>query len=236
MKAAASVTGAVYAEQVDTTCRQLPIAVVVNLVNAALTAIVLRAPRVMAASATLVRIGNARDGRPFRAVVAVSTHLDFTRKRSSMVPAGVCGSALAGLSWGIGGAVILGGPCTRKDLSDNCDWRHAGAVVLSAAHLPTLLCVLASGDTAHGSPFFTEGTTPDTALGTTIVVFVGALALAGKRFSDTFAETMRLRFELNEANLRLRAEIAEHRTTEGIAPGPNSKRWSADWRYRPRLQ
>lgn len=54
-----------------------------------------------------------------------------------------------------------------------------------------------------------------------IVVFVTALSLAGRHFSQIFAEALRLRFELKEANLRLteanlrlQAEMAEHRETE----------------------
>jgi two-component system NtrC family sensor kinase len=47
-----------------------------------------------------------------------------------------------------------------------------------------------------------------------IVVFVAALSLAGRHFSQMFAEALRLRFELKEANLRLQAEMTEHRATE----------------------
>ena len=53
------------------------------------------------------------------------------------------------------------------------------------------------------------------------VVFVAALSLTGRHFSRVFAEALRLRFELDEANLRLthanlrlQAEMAEHRATE----------------------
>ena len=54
-----------------------------------------------------------------------------------------------------------------------------------------------------------------------IIVFVAALSLAGGHFGRTFAEGLRLRFDLKEANLRLteanlrlQAEMAEHRETE----------------------
>jgi signal transduction histidine kinase len=47
-----------------------------------------------------------------------------------------------------------------------------------------------------------------------IVVFAAALSLAGGHLNRVFTDTMRLRFELNEANLRLQAEMAERRATE----------------------
>ena len=100
MKAAASVTGAVYAEQVDATCRQLPIAVVVNLVNAVLTAIVL-APYVSwpllllwFASVTLVTIGRFVLWLRYR---HTSISPENAHQWSRL---GFVGSALAGLSLG----------------------------------------------------------------------------------------------------------------------------------------
>ena len=62
--------------------------------------------------------------------------------------------------------------------------------------------------------FFSEGTVADGALGGMIVVFAGALSLAGAHLNRFFSDAMLLRFELNEANLRLQAEMAEHRATE----------------------
>ena len=62
--------------------------------------------------------------------------------------------------------------------------------------------------------FFAQGSTTDSVLAAMIVVFVAALSLAGRHFSQMFAEALRLRFELREANLRLQAEMTEHRVTE----------------------
>ena len=62
--------------------------------------------------------------------------------------------------------------------------------------------------------FFAEGTTADSAIGAMIVVFAAALSLAGAHLNRFFTDSIRLRFELNEANLRLQAEMAEHRATE----------------------
>ena len=68
--------------------------------------------------------------------------------------------------------------------------------------------------------FCAQGSTTDSALAAMTVVFVAALSLAGRHFSQVFADALRLRFELDEANLRLteanhrlQAEMAEHRAT-----------------------
>jgi signal transduction histidine kinase len=62
--------------------------------------------------------------------------------------------------------------------------------------------------------FFGQETKTAAALGVMILVFSAALSLAGLRLNNFFAETMRLRFELGAANLRLQAEIAEREVTE----------------------
>src|ERR1700739_2827405 len=62
--------------------------------------------------------------------------------------------------------------------------------------------------------FVADGTAADYALGAMIVVFATALSLAGVHLNRFFTDAMRLRFELYEANLRLRSEMAEHRATE----------------------
>lgn len=90
----------------------------------------------------------------------------------------------------------------------------AGAVVLNASHFPTLLAFLLSASLPMAVRFFAEGTTADSTLGAMIVVFATALSLAGAHLNRFFTDSIRLRFELNEANLRLQAEMAEHRATE----------------------
>jgi signal transduction histidine kinase len=128
----------------------------------------------------------------------------------------ICGSLLAGLCWGIGGMVMfpvipaLGQVFLTLVIGGMC----AGGVVVTASHLPSLLAFLLSASLPMAVRFFAQGTVTDGALGVMILVFAVALSFAGAYLNRFFAETMRLRFELNEANLRLRAEIAEHQATE----------------------
>jgi hypothetical protein len=216
MTPADDVTSAVYAEQVGAVFRQLPIAIAVNLVNAGLTAAVL-AP--MAAQpfllpwlllVTLVTIGRLVLWLRYRRAAIRSGNI---HRWSGLATAG---SLLTGLCWGIGGAVLfpivpdLGKIFLTIVLGGMC----AGTVVLNASHLPTLLAFLLSTSLPVAARFFIQGSAADSALGAMVVVFAAALTLAGRHLNRIFTEAMQLRFELNEANLRLQAEIDDHRATE----------------------
>jgi signal transduction histidine kinase/ActR/RegA family two-component response regulator len=217
------VPSAVFAEQVRSLFRQIPIALSVNFVNAALVAIVLTplATRPLLLpwfiSVMLVTIGRGILWLRYR---HAPVQPENARRWSRLA---TCGSLLSGLCWGIGGAmlfpvlpalgqlfliIVMGGMC-------------AGAMAISASHLPSLLAFLLATGLPMALRFFAQGSTTDSVLAAMIVVFVAALSLAGRHFSQIFVEALRLRFELSEANLRLteanlrlQAEMAEHRATE----------------------
>jgi signal transduction histidine kinase len=207
---------AIRTEQLRAVFRQLPISLAVNLVNAALTAIVLSTietrpfPLVWFSLVALITTGRWILWRRHRRLLSGSErdHIWSTLA--------ICGSLLAGSSWGFGGMLmfpivptsgqifltfVIGGMC-------------AGTVVLNASHLPTLLAFLLPASLPMAVRFFAEGTAADSALGAMIVVFATALSLAGAHLNRFFTDAMRLRFELNHANLLLQAEMAEHRVTE----------------------
>jgi signal transduction histidine kinase len=207
---------AIRSEQLRAVFRQLPIGLSVNLVNAALTAIVLSMigaqpfPLVWLSLVALITAGRWILWQRYRR--SLSGH----RREHIWSTLAVCGSLLAGSCWGFGGMLlfpivptsgqifltfVIGGMC-------------AGAVVLNASHLPTVLAFLLSASLPMAVRFFAEGTAADYALGAMIVVFATALSLAGVHLNRFFTDAMRLRFELYEANLRLRSEMAEHRATE----------------------
>jgi signal transduction histidine kinase len=216
MKPAEGVTSAVYAEQVGAVFGQMPIAVVVNFVNATLTAVVLAPialrplPLAWFALVTLVTMGRWILWSRYRRAPVRPENLHRWSRLAT------CASLLTGLCWGVGGAVlfpvvpVLGQIFLTIIIGGMC----AGAVVISASHLPTLLAFLLSASLPMAVRFLAEGSAPDSALGAMIVVFAAALWLAGRHLNRIFAETMRLRFELNEANLRLQAEVTERRATE----------------------
>ena len=209
---AASVAAAVYAEQVDIVVRQAPLAIAVNLVSVAFTAIVLARLSdrpVLAWLAAMVLVAAARGvmWKRYRASP------DDARTWSLLATGA---AALTGLVWGIGGAVLfpalsgLGEIFLATMIGGMC----AGSVVVNASHLPTLTAFIMSAVMPMALGLLADGSPPDRVLGAMAVLFAVSLTLAGRRFGKIFAESLRLRFELNAANLQLRAEMAEHRVTE----------------------
>jgi signal transduction histidine kinase len=203
-------------ELLDATFRHAPIAVVVNIVNTGITAAVLatisstRLPFLWFGAAVLVSVGGWLLYRRYKRAIL---HAPSVRGWGTLA---AVGSLLLGLSWGVGGAVLLpaipgfGQTFFISALGGMC----AGGVVLGVPHLPTLLTFLISATLPVAFRLFATGSTADAALAAMIIVFAAALALAGTHLNRLFTSGLRLRVELNEANLRLRAETAERRETE----------------------
>ncbi|MGE0257858.1 MAG: ATP-binding protein [Alphaproteobacteria bacterium] len=207
---------AIYIEQVGSVFRQMPIALSVNIVNAGLTALALApfaSPLLFLPWLTLVllvTLGRLALWLYYRRAAAFNERVKYFARLATAT------SLLAGLSWGVGGVLlypavpipgqvfltmVIGGMC-------------AGAVVVNASYLPALLAFLWAATLPMAICFVVEGAATDSALGAMIVVFSAALSLAGRHLNRTVVKTIRLRVDLDDANRRLRAEIAEHRTTE----------------------
>ena len=223
MESEDDVTKAVYAEQVRSLFGQMPIALAVNVANAALVAIVLAplATRPLLlpwfVSVMVVTIGRGILWLSYRRGPVQPEH---ARRWSGLA---TLGALLAGLTWGIGGIILFPilPPSGQLFLIIVMGGMSAGAMAMSASHLPSLLAFLLPNGLPMAFLFVAQGSTADSVLAAMIVVFVAALSLAGRHFSKIFAEALRLRFELKEVNLRLaeanlhlQAEMAEHRATE----------------------
>jgi signal transduction histidine kinase len=218
MKPAEEIIAAVHVEQVGATFQHVPIAVVVNVTNAGITATVLAAISptnlsfVWFGAVTLVSVGRWLLWRLYQ---RASPQVQKFRAWEVLV---VVGSFLAGLSWGLGGAVLL--PATpgfgRTFLITVIGGMCAGGAVLNVPHLPTLLAFLLSASLPVASRLFATDSMADTALAAMITVFAVALSLAGAYLNRFFTVGLRLRFELNQAIISLRAEMAEHQEIEAI--------------------
>jgi signal transduction histidine kinase len=206
---------AVYAEQVAAVFRLMPIALIVNFVNAALTTSVLtpiaRGPLPLLWFGSVVLVTSARWllWRRYR----LGRGAGEPRRWAGLA---AYGSLCAGLTWGIG-AVVLSTivPASAQAfliivLCGMC----SGAIVVSVSHLPTLLAFVLSASVPIAARFAVEDTAIGHVLGLMTIVFAVAVALGGRQLNRIFADGVRLRTELNDANLRLQAEVAERRTTE----------------------
>jgi|SRR5215471_1878612 signal transduction histidine kinase len=203
------------AAQLNALFRQMPIALAVNVVNAGITMIVLQrfvpwpSPLAWFCVVLLVTLGRWAIWRQYERDVAV-------KDNSYWSLLAISGSLTAGLAWGLGGAILfsivpsLGQIFLTFVIGGMC----AGAVVVSASHLGTLLAFLLSASLPMAARFLCEGTETGYALAVMILVFAAALSIAGGHLHRIFTETMRLRFELCEANRRLQSETREHQVTE----------------------
>jgi signal transduction histidine kinase len=219
MGPANGITRDIHSVQMASVFRQMPIALAVNVVNAGITALVVQrlGPTVLPLAwfwvVLLVTAGRWMLWRQYR-----------RRRRAGMEGSprwprlAGCGSFLAGLSWGLGGVVmfptvpVLGQVFLTLVIGGMC----AGAVVVNASHLPSLVAFLLPASLPMAVLFFVEGSTTGNALGSMIVVFAVALSFAGNQLNRFLVETIRLRCELQETNLRLKAEMVERQATEEI--------------------
>jgi signal transduction histidine kinase len=201
---------------------QIPLAVTVTLLNAALLAAVVDTGR------------NGRDEALWLAgigIVAAARMLLWRAHRSrraGLAPAGIWGLAsaasagAAGLVWGAGAAwlwppgetdqlfwvFVIGGMCM-------------GAAALHYAHLPTAVAFVLPAGLPVAACFALAGTERGLAAAAMILVFLAALVVSCRRSSALFGHYLHLQLEfarqaerLDAANASLREEIAQRRATE----------------------
>jgi len=209
-------------ERLKAAFQQVPLAVVVTVVNAALMTAVLMAAeqdrRVIAWLAVTVLVAAARLAvlRAYRRAMPAPAQY---RRWSA---ASACGALAAGMVWG-GGSVLLFPESDTYQLF----WMFliggmcAGAAAVHYAHLPTALAFIVPAALPLAVRFVLEGSERQVVAGAMIGVFLIALFLSGRRSSKYFGETLRLRLdlaqrtrELDAMNATLREEMAEHRATE----------------------
>ena len=217
-----SVEADVRIERVKAAFQQVPVAVLVTVVNAGLMAVVLAIdepdPRVKDWLALSFAVGAARLATWWghRRAAPGAAHI----RRWSVASA--CGAFAAGLVWG-GGSVLLFPPSEVYQLfwvfliGGMC----AGAAALHYAHLPSALAFIMPASLPLAVRFALEGSARRAVAGGMIAVFVVALAVTGRRSSKYFGETLRLRLDLAQStddldatNARLRREIVERAAAE----------------------
>ena len=127
----------------------------------------------------------------------------------------IFGALLSGVLWG-GGAVAL----FPADETSQLLWIFliggmcAGAASLHAAHLPTALTFIGPAALPLVVLLALPNSLQRIGAATMLAAFVGTLVFTAARFSSHFERTLRLQFELDDANRRLREEIEDHRSTE----------------------
>jgi signal transduction histidine kinase len=209
------------AAQLQAVHRQVPAAVAVSVVNAALLVLVLGGGRpgsgLLAWLAAVVLLGLLRllGWRVWRRDAEAAAH----HRRWALV-AGL-GAGLAGLSWGGGAALlwpasetaqlfwvfVVGGMCT-------------GAAALHYPYLPAVLAYILPAGLPIAARLASEGAQGGLAAGAMVLVFLAALIMVARHANAQFRAYALLRRdlrvqaqELDAARVRLHQEVEDHRAT-----------------------
>ena len=204
---------ALHSERIGDVVDRTPVAVAVNAVNATVTAWVLsRAEPAWPGPIVWLVIFMAVIGARLFAFWRLRERAGLSKQRTQLA---LLGSLATGLAWGIGTALLLPEPATyRLFVAFVVGGMCAGSVTISAAHMPSLAAFLLSATVPLACRFLYEGTHTSIPMGCMGLVFAAALMVTGRAFSASFGDRLRLQWELNHANQKLRDEIAEHQATE----------------------
>jgi signal transduction histidine kinase/ActR/RegA family two-component response regulator len=127
----------------------------------------------------------------------------------------ILGALLSGILWG-GGAVLL----FPADETTQLLWVFviggmcAGAASFHAAHLPTALAFIGPAALPLVVLSAIQKSPQRIGAAAMLMIFIMALTFTARNFNRHFEQTLRLRFDLDDTNQRLRKEIEDHRSTE----------------------
>ncbi len=212
----------VYAERVRVVFQQMPVPLLANLINGALTTAVL-AP--VAPKPPLLAWFFALTGLTIARFALLGLHrfrLRQDRGARRWAALSVAGSLGSGLCWGT--AIICFVPSDQVHqlfiavvIAGMC----AGSVALNSVHLPTVAAFILPASLPLAICLAVQPLPLQRVMAVMTVFFVGAIFQGARRSSRNFGDTARLRFKLTDrtealdaANSLLRAEIEHHRSTE----------------------
>jgi signal transduction histidine kinase/CheY-like chemotaxis protein len=213
---------AVYAEQVRTTYAHLPLTLSVSVLNSVLVGFVLHS--IVPEARIFIWIGlvaglSALRLASWRAYMRLNVG---SWRRPYWIHFLTAVALASGILWGCGIflffplddahvlflALVIAGMC-------------AGAATVHAAHFPSVVAFIVPAIVPLAAHFFMQGNRLHIASGVMAGVFGLSLCLASLRFQVWFRKTTAARLtlgrrkkEIKQANLRLRAEIADHQSTE----------------------
>ncbi|HEX6843290.1 MAG TPA: ATP-binding protein [Stellaceae bacterium] len=212
----------IFAAQIRALYEQVPIVLTTNVINAGLIALVLAA-----------YVGETGWWLFFGLIGALTAAraILWRRYRSSAPSAlstgswamlATAGSALSGLIWGVGAALLPADSIVEQTfLAFVVGGMCAGALVSLSYHLPAFIAYVWPAALPLAVRFLVNGEAIYAAMAAMIVLFAAALTVASYNFSRSFAKGMRLQLELRQrseelvvANARLASEVVEHRATE----------------------
>jgi signal transduction histidine kinase/CheY-like chemotaxis protein len=208
-------------ERLRTALRQIPAAVLVTVVNAALMTVLLevtepkRSVFIWLGSTIAIAVARFCLWWSYRQHPQVKDHYGF------WCSSNVCGAFAAGLAWGVGSVLLL--PAAEEH---QLFWvfliggMSAGAASIHYPHWPTAACFIAPAALPLAIHFGLDGSERQMIAAAMIIVFVTALLVTSRAASRSFGEKLELQHalarhtrELDALNEKLQIEIAEHQAT-----------------------
>ena len=208
----------IYIAQIDTLYQQTPIVLIVNIVNSSLVALLLASymGQVIFLALTFLLTALRMIGWKFYRSLPLSV-----QSRPKWAIIATMGSGLSGLLWGAGSALLLPDSLVEQTfvafvIGGMC----VASLVAFSFYLPAFTAYVFPASLLPAGRFFLDGWTVH---GDIMVVFALAITLAAYKSSHSFANGLRLNFDLIEktkalsaANTRLEGEIAQRRVAEDL--------------------
>jgi signal transduction histidine kinase len=209
-------------ERIRSVFQQAPLTLVVTVINAVLTAAVLAPVSSHTSLSMWVALIIAVSGARWAVRQRFLARAPEGARSQRWAALSILGSMTTGILWGIGATVLLPAAETYQlffafVVGGMC----AGTTAVNSAHLPTVLAFILPATLPLAANFLAGGSAVRLVSALMILVFAAALSLTSLRAHRAFGERMRLQLALsrqgralNEANKRLRGEMAERQKAE----------------------
>jgi signal transduction histidine kinase len=209
--------GAIVHEQIAAVYAQLPVTLLVSVLNALLVTFVLRPvadSSVLTGWCALIIFAAIIRAPLWHAYRKASPESRLQRQRLWGMAA-TLGSFVAGAFWG-GGTAVLFPPqeAYQMFLALVIGGMCAGAATVNAAHVPTVAAFILPATLPLAARFAMEGGRLQLALAVLCVVFGVALCVVSVTFQRMFIMGFRAQHAVNEANRRLVIEMATRKSAE----------------------
>lgn len=213
------ISGGVYAAQIAAVYQQTPMVLTVNAVNSALVAIVLASYMGQVRWLIFLALTIVLTGARALCWVLYRHRASTEESTAKWAIFATVGSALSGLLWGTGSALLLPENLVEQTfvafvIGGMC----AASLVAFSCHLPAFMAYVFPASLPLAARFFLDGWTVH---GDLMVVFAAVITLAAYNSTRAFTNGLRLNFDLTEktqqltaANTRLEMEIAQRRVAE----------------------
>ncbi|HEX4615555.1 MAG TPA: ATP-binding protein [Stellaceae bacterium] len=209
----------IYVAQIRALYQHIPIVLLVNMVNSALVAVVLASYKGQTWWLVFLALTIALTGAQAFGWIRYRHTRGSGESASRWAAAAIVGSALSGLLWGVGSALLLPDNLVEQTfVAFVVGGMCAASLVAFSNYLPAFIAYVFPASLPLAGRFFLDGWTVH---GDMMVVFAVTITIAACNSTRGFVHGLRLNFDLTEktnelvsANRRLHLEMEQRRAAE----------------------